>query len=79
MVIGGADDDSVDFGIGDDFAPISGGLGAFESFLDCSEGVAVDVTESVNVLSFDAVEIGSTATAGSDDTHAEFAVGRLSA
>jgi hypothetical protein len=29
----------------------------------------------VDVLSLDSVEIGSSATAGSDDAHAEFAVG----
>ena len=67
MVIGGTNDDGVDFGIGDDFPPISGGFGIFESLLNGCEGVAIDVTESVDVLSLDSVEIGSSATAGSDD------------
>ncbi len=75
MVIGGADDDGIDFGIGDDFPPISGCFGTFESFLNSSEGIAIDVAESVDVLSPDSVEVGSATTAGSDDAHAEFAVG----
>ena len=75
MVIGGTNDDGVDFGVGDDFPPISGGFGIFESFLNGSEGIAIDVAESVDVLSPDSVEVGSATTAGSDDAHAEFAVG----
>ena len=75
MVIGSTNDDGVDFGVGDHFPPISGGFGIFESLLNGCEGVAVDVTERVDMLSLDSVEIGSSATAGSDDAHAEFAVG----
>ncbi len=76
VVIGRRDDDAIDLGIGDDFAPVTERAGVFVLALGRSDSTWIDIAQRVDLFTCHTAEIRPAAPANANDGQAKFFLGR---